>query len=216
MSGRRILVLNPNSNERVTRGLEKGLAGWRARSGATLEYATLAEGPFGIESGEDIARVAPLVVETIARRADCDAFVIACYSDPGLAQCRASVDSPVFGMQESAVAAAIAHGGRFGVLALSERSIERHLAYLDGLGLRSRLAGERALGLSVDGAATDPAAFAAIVAQGAALVREEGARTLILGCAGLAAHREPAARKLGVPVIEPVRAAVAFADEALS
>lgn len=216
MAGRRILVLNPNSNERVTRGLEAGLAGCRAQLGAELEFATLAEGPFGIESDEDIRRVEPLVEAAIAARDDCDACVIACYSDPGLERCRAATDRPVYGMQESALAAAIACGGQFGVLALSDRSIERHLAYLDRLGLRSRLAGERALDVSVDEAAGDPAVLQRVVARGRELVTEDGARTVVLGCAGLAGLQAQAADALGVPVIEPVQAAVGFAAAALS
>ncbi len=211
-----ILVLNPNSNESVTRGLAEALTARRYAGDVRIECATLSDGPFGIESDADIRAVEPMVREALAARDDCDAFVIACYSDPGLEACRAALAKPVFGMQESAVAAALARGGRFGVLALSQRSIERHLGYLRELGLDGRLAGELPLDLDVDAAANDPAALSRIVSQGRVLVRDHGARTLILGCAGLARHRAAASDALGVPVIEPVQAAVDFAAAALS
>ena len=125
---RRVLVINPNSNETVTEGLRHSLAVYSGQ--AQIDCCTLREGPFGIESDEDVALVSPLVCEQIAASPGYDAYVIACYSDPGLAACRERFDRPVFGMQQSAVEAAVAVGGRFGVLALSEESIARHLPYI--------------------------------------------------------------------------------------
>lgn len=216
MGVRRILVINPNSNASVTAGLENALASWRQHAGIDVECVTLSEGPFGIESDDDIRRVTPLVARCAASREDCDAFVIACYSDPGLAECRAQETRPVFGMQQSAVATAIARGGRFGVLAMSPRSIERHLGYLDRLGLRQHLAGELPLDITVDAAANDPATFGRARDVGRRLIAENGASVLILGCAGMAAHRGGLERELGVPVIDPVQAAVALAAGALT
>ena len=139
----RILVLNPNSNESVTRGLAEALSARRYAGDVRIECATLSDGPFGIESDADIREVEPKVLAALAARDDCDAFVIACYSDPGLEACRAALARPVFGMQQSAVAAALARGGRYGVLALSQRSIERHRVYQRELGLDSRLAADK-------------------------------------------------------------------------
>lgn len=211
----KILVINPNSNVTVTRGLSDALQGWRAHTGLEIECSTLPEGPFGIESAADIAAVEPLLLEEVLRRGDCAAFVIACYSDPGLSACRKAVAKPVFGMQQSAVATALAYGGRFGVLALSQASIERHLAYLETLGVHRLLAGERALGLSVDQAANDPRALQRIIEEGRRLLDDCHATALILGCAGLARHRRAAEQALQVPVIDPVQAAVALAAGAL-
>jgi Asp/Glu/hydantoin racemase len=213
---RKILVINPNSNATVTRGLGDALQGWRAHADLQIECSTLAEGPFGIESAEDIAAVEPLLLQEVQRREDCSAFVIACYSDPGLASCREAVARPVFGMQQSAVATALAYGGRFGVLALSQASIERHLRYLEALGVQGLLAAERALDLSVDQAAKDPRALQRIIEEGRRLIDDCHAATLILGCAGLARHRRAAEQVLQVPVIDPVQAAVALAAGALS
>ena len=62
--------------------------------------------------------------------------------------------------------------------------------------------------ISVDQAANDPATLDKIVAAGRLLIDEDGAQCLILGCAGLAAWREAAEAALGVPVVDPVIAAV--------
>ena len=132
---KKILVINPNSNASVSSGLADALQGWRGHADLEVECATLQDGPFGIESAADIAAVEPLLLNEIRQRDDCAAYIIACYSDPGLPACRAAVAKPVFGMQQSAVATAIALGGRFGVLALSQASIDRHLVYLERLGV---------------------------------------------------------------------------------
>ena len=202
----RILVINPNSNESVTAALRKSLGDYA--NIAEIECCTLADGPFGIETDEDRARVVPLILDKIEQATEYDAYVIACYCDPGLAECRARIAKPVFGMQESAIGQAAGSGGRFGVLALSDESIRGHLVYLEKLGFTAQLAGELPLDVSVDESANDPATFDKIVTQGRRLVEESGADVIVLGCAGMAAHKKPAAEALRVPVIEPVEAAV--------
>ena len=209
----RILAINPNSNESVTEGLRESLQEFN--SSADIECCTLEEGPFGIETGEDIANVIPLVLQKISESPEFDVYVIACYSDPGLAECKVMFSKPVFGIQRSAIEKAISIGDKFGVLALSEQSIERHLAYMRGLGLDGQLAGELSLDISVDEAANDAASFGKIISQGRRLIDESGADVLILGCAGMASYREPSEKELQVPVIEPVQAAVSIAIEAL-
>ena len=176
---------------------------------------TLADGPFGIETDEDITAVAPLVVDEIRGNDAADAFVIACYSDPGLEESRTVALHPVFGIQESAVSLSSTYERRFGVLALGRESIQRHIAYVRQLGCQEFHAGERPLDISVDEAANDPEVLQKIIDIGRQLIDEDGAETLILGCAGLARHRKKAQMELGVPLIDPVEAAVTMAAESL-
>ena len=211
----KILVINPNSNESVTRGIGQTLQSRRADYDLDITCSTLAEGPFGIESDEDIDAVVPLVVSEICSNDDYDAFVIACYSDPGLNECRAVSKKPVFGIHESAVSLSATYGQRFGVVALGRGSIQRHIAYVRQLGYQSFHAGERPLDISVDEAANDPGVLQKIIDTGHKLVEEDGAETLILGCAGLAHHRKSAQQAIGVPVIDPVEAALKMAAETL-
>lgn len=206
---RRILVINPNSNESVTEGLRLSLSGFAET--VNLDCCTLPDGPFGIESDDDIAAVGPLVVEKIARSPEYDAYVIACYSDPGLAECRRRFGKPVFGMQQSAIETAAAIEGKFGVMALSDDSIARHLTYINKLGFTGRLAGELPLDITVDEAANDPDTITKVVACGRRLIEDFGASSLVLGCAGMAHVKDVAARQLPVPVIEPTQAAVELA-----
>lgn len=207
-----IVVINPNSNQAVTDGLAEALAG--LRGAARIECVTLAEGPFGIESQRHVDQVAVPLAALIETRPDAAAFVIACYSDPGIDLCRATARVPVFGIQESGVLTALARGDRFGVFAIAEASIPRHLRYMRRMGVDHRLAGERALNMSVDESARGAGTLARLTEVGRDLIGD-GADVLILGCAGMARHRAPLQAALDRPVIDPTQAAVAMAMGAL-
>ena len=206
----RILVINPNSNDDVTRGFSEVLDPLRFPGGPDIECVTLSDGPFGIETQEHVESVTLPLRRTVVERADVDAFVIACYSDPGITVCREATDKPVFGIQESGVLAALSRGERFGVIALGPQSIKRHLRYIRQLGLESRLAAERPLHLSVE-AAEEADAYPRVLEVARGLVDEDGADVLLLGCAGMTRHRLPLEQALAVPVVDPVQMAVAQA-----
>ena len=207
----RILVINPNSNEAVTDGLSVALEPLRKAGGPAIHCETLSGTPFGIESQADIDAVVEPLRRRVAEGQPAEAYVIACYSDPGLAACRQATDKPVYGIQESGILTALARGGRYGVIALSAASIERHRRYQQERGLEARLAGEQAVDLSVAESAGGEATFEKLAEAGGALVEAAGAEVLILGCAGMAPHRAGLERRLGVPVIDPTQAAVAMA-----
>ena len=204
-----ILVINPNSNTAVTAGLDGALEPWRRPGGPAIECLTLAEGPFGIESQADAQRCIPPLMALVEGRPDAGAIVIACYSDPGLDVCRTLTAAPVFGIHEAGVLTAMARADRFGVIAVAEGSIPRHRLLLRRMGVLERLAGERAVNLSVDQSARAEAE-GPLAEVGAALVAD-GAQAIVLGCAGMSRHQAALARRLGVPVIDPVRAAVSMA-----
>jgi allantoin racemase len=206
-----ILVINPNSNEAVTAGFDAALAKLRFADGPAIRCATLKEGPFGIESQEDVEQVVLPLRRMVEADNAADAFVIACYSDPGLHVCREGTRRPVFGIAECAVLSALARSERFGVIAIAAKSIRRHMRYLRQMGLTERLAGERPLDLSVAETATGGDTLARMIAVGHDLVARDGADVIVMGCAGMARHRAPLEQALGVPVIDPIQAAVAMA-----
>jgi len=210
-----ILVINPNSNVAVTEGFAAALSTLAIEGGPGIECMTLSEGPFGIESQADIEAVVLPLRRLVAERDDADAFVIACYSDPGLEVCRETTIKPVFGIQECGVLTALSQGDRFGVIALGDASIKRHLRYLRRMGVSGRLANERAADLSVDDSASGSGTFERLLQVGTELRDLDGADTLILGCAGMAAHRAQLADHLGIPVIDPVQAATSMAFTAV-
>jgi Asp/Glu/hydantoin racemase len=204
-----ILVINPNSSRAVTQSMQACLAIVKANTHHTIECIELAKSPKGIETDEHVALAAPNVVEAISA-SGADAFVVSCFSDPGIAAARAATNRPVTGIAESAYLAALGLGSRFGVISLGQSSIDRHLRYLKALELDRRLAGDRSIDMTVAQLmATD--VVETVVRTGRKLRDEDGADVVILGCAGLGGYRAAMEEALGLPIVDPVQAGVDLA-----
>lgn len=208
----RILVINPNSTQAVTDGIARALQPLQLAGGPAFECVTLREGPPGIQSQRDVDGVVGPLTRLVAERSgDCDAFVIACYSDPGLHSAREVTPKPVLGISECGVLTALTLGHRFGVIAILATSIPRHLRYLGAMGVTSRLAGELPVGLQVTELADASRTRQKMIDTGRRLVDEHGAHVIVMGCAGMAQYRAPLEDALGVPVVEPTQAAAGMA-----
>ncbi len=207
---RPVVVINPNSNQTVTDSLEKSLSYFNQFDGCFIECVTLEEGPFGIESQLDSDSVVIPLANIVKSRKDAAAFVIACYSDPGIDACRSITSQPVFGIQESGVLTALSRADLFGVIAISDASVERHRRYLARMQVLNRLAGEIALNISVDESANGTGTYQRLVEVGYQLIKM-GAGVIILGCAGMSRHRLNLEAELKIPVIDPTQAAVSMA-----
>ena len=206
----RILVINPNSSAAVTQVMDESLNALRFAGGPEVVSEYLREAPLGIESQKDIDSVVLPLSRKIAAGA-ADAYVVACFSDPGLALARETTSSPVLGVAESAYFTAIGLGRRFGVVSIGERSIPRHLRYIRSLGLQDWLAGDISIHSDVTGLADFEHSIERIVAVGLQLRDEKSADVLILGCVGMSPYRAEVERQTGLPVIDPTQAAVARA-----
>jgi Asp/Glu/hydantoin racemase len=173
---------------------------------------TLKEGPPGIQTQQHVdGVVAPLVSTVRSRERDFAAFVIACYSDPGLHSVREATRKPVLGISECGILTALTLGQKFGVIAILRQSIPRHLRYIGALGVADRLAGELPVGLGVTELADEAKTFGRMVEVGKALRDAHGADVVVMGCAGMARYRKPLQDAIGLPVVEPTQAAVAMA-----
>lgn len=208
----RILVINPNSTQAVTDGIDRALDPLRLAGGPVFECVTLAEGPPGIQTQRDVDGViAPLSKLIASRDHDCDGFVIACYSDPGLHSAREVTRKPVLGISECGVLTALTLGHRFGVIAILAGSIPRHLRYLGAMGVMDRLAAELPVGLQVTELADAGRTRERLIATGRKLVNDHGAHVVVMGCAGMAQYRKALEDAIGVPVVEPTQAAAGMA-----
>lgn len=207
-----IIVINPNSTVAVTAAMDEGLAPLRMIGGPAIDCLTLAEGPPGIESQSDADGViAPLCRTIRARDDDAAAFVVACFSDPGLHAAREATKKPVLGIAECGILTALTLGQCFGVIAILARSVPRHLRYIGAMGLTGRLAGDLPIGLGVTELAKEDVTLRRMIEIGALLRDDKGADVLVMGCAGMARYRFRLQSALGIPVVEPTQAAVAMA-----
>jgi Asp/Glu/hydantoin racemase len=208
----RILVINPNSTEAVTSGIDEAVEPLRLAGGPAIDCVTLKEGPPGIETQQHVDGViAPLLDLVRKNEKQYAAFVIACYSDPGLHSVREATKKPVLGISECGILTALTLGQKFGVIAILRQSIPRHLRYVGALGVTERLAAERPIGLGVTELNNTEKTFARMVEVGATLRDTDRADVVVMGCAGMSRYRKPLQDAIGIPVVEPTQAAVAMA-----
>lgn len=207
-----IFIINPNSSQTVTDGIDAAVKPLRSQDGPAIACLSLPEGPPGIQSQRDVDGVVmPLLRKAAELEPEASAFVIACFSDPGLHALREQSARPVFGIAECGVLTAMTLGQRFGVLAILPTSIPRHLRYFGAMGVMQRLAGDLPIGLGVTELSDEDHTLSRMIAVGRTLKDDHGADVLLMGCAGMARFRAPLEEAVGVPVVEPTQAAAAMA-----
>jgi len=207
-----IVVINPNSTEAVTAAIDTALAPLRVADGPQIVCQTLSEGPPGIESQRDAdAVIGPLCRKIAAQDNAAAAFVIACFSDPGLYSARETTTKPVLGIAECGILTALTLGHRFGVISILGRSVPRHLRYIAAMGVTDRLAGDLPIGLGVAELGDAPKTLSRMVEIGCRLRDAHGADAIVMGCAGMARYRADLEASVQLPVVEPTQAAVVMA-----
>ena len=211
MNGK-VVMINPNSTEYITRQLAKA-ASESVDSNLQVEVLTNREGPAAIESDQDVIDSVSSMLETL-RSHPADAYVVGCFSDPGLALARQEFSSPVFGIAESSIWAALQISHSVGIIAGLDKAIPRHQIYWEKLGATENIVGEIACGRGVLDLESEEA-YQDVLAAGTRL-REAQAEVLVLGCAGMTKMADRLAGDLGIPVVEPCRAALQRAASALS
>ena len=216
--GQRILVVNPNCLQGVTQSMSAALDEFRLSGAPEIRCETLENGPPGIETQAHVDEAAAklaLYFSDSSPKKQADAYVIACFSDPGVLALRELLKAPVYGIGEASYLAAAALGGNFGVIAIVSKGIARHERAQRTLGLHHKLAGEIAIDLPVADLQKEEFVWTRMSAVGARLRDEHGAQSIIMGCAGMARYRTRLEAHLGVPVIDPTQVAVGMAMSGL-
>jgi Asp/Glu/hydantoin racemase len=214
-----LLLVNPNTSASVTALLLQAArqrAGRLARPPA-VRAVTAPFGPRYItgELGAAVAAHAALeaYAAAVAPHGPPSAVLLACFGDPGLFALRALSPVPVLGLAEASMRAAAAQGP-FVVLTGGAAWVPMLHRLAQALALPAPMLGVHALPRSGGEMAAQPAQAVGWLAEAgeAALRRWPGARTLLLGGAGLAGLAAPLAGRLPVPVLDNVELAL---DEAL-
>lgn len=210
----KIKVINPNTTLAMTKGIEEA-----AKSAARPDTEILAVspkmGPASIESYYDEYLSIPGVIEEVIKGEEegADAFVIACYGDPGLHAAREVTDKPVVGIAEASVYMASILAARFSVVTVLPRIKTMLEELVDSYGMHKRCLNIRTTPMCVLDFERDPDAGLEMLRQeGRRAVEEDDAEAILLGCAGMAEFADNLEKELGVPVIDGVVAAVKFAE----
>lgn len=186
-----------------------------------VEVHGIAHGPGSIESAYDAALVVPELLRAApaAERDGFDAMIVGCFSDPGLDALRETVDMPVIGPGASSLHLAAQLGTRFSIISPLEAGGGRVQARLRSLGLADKFASRRGISMSVlDLARQRNSTLERIAETGRRMADEDGADVLVLGCMSMAFLEitEELQQRVGVPVVNPVVAALKTAEMVVS
>lgn len=206
----RIHIFNSNRLTAVTHRLELS-ARHVARPGTKIRAVSGPGGPESVESHTEELLGGMAVARAVVQGAadGVDAFVIACFGDPGVQAARELTARPVVGMTEAAYVTAAMVAARFPVLALPSRTQVHAIRVLHEIGLTHRADVEAAVvDLEHEAATLLPISFDC----GRRARARDNSEAIVLGCAGLSELVEPLQAELGVPVIDGVLAAVTMAE----
>ncbi|MDM7890836.1 aspartate/glutamate racemase family protein [Curtobacterium caseinilyticum] len=209
----RIRIVNPNTTASMTATIGRAAAAV-AGPGTVVEAVTPTTGPASIESHYEEALAVPGLLEQIAlgEQEGVDAYVVACFGDPGLDAARELAAGPVIGIAEAGFHAAAMLGRRFGVVTTLARTTGRAHELAERYGFASLVTEIRACEVPVL-QLDDPASGArALVVEECRAVLAGGADAVVLGCAGMADFCAEVSREIGAPVVDGVAAATVLAE----
>ncbi|MBT9314377.1 aspartate/glutamate racemase family protein [Leptothoe spongobia] len=174
-------------------------------------------GPESIESFYDEYLAIPGILEQIILDTDSDAFVLACWGDPGIEAAREITAKPVVGIAEASLYVANMLAAKWSVVTTLHRVRDMVEKTVEKTGLTARCASVRTTRLSVLDTEQDRTATLDVLTEAGNLaIREDGAEAICLGCAGMSGLEQQLEQRLGVPVIDAVAAAVKMAESLVS
>ena len=227
----RIHLINPNTSRAMTDKIAV-----TAREVAGPDVAVVATcpapgtGPAAVESHTDEAWAALVMAQQVASAeaggapdvagavgapdvGPADGYVVACFGDPGLDAARELTDGPVIGIAEAAMHVATLSGRTFAVVTTLSRTLGRAHDLVRRYGFDDACAAMYAADvpvLDLEDAGSDAREAIAELCERA--VRDDGADTVVLGCAGMTDLCADLTKRTGVPVIDGVAAAVGLAS----
>lgn len=210
----RIKVINPNTTESMTETIG---AAARNVASAGVEIVTVSSmhGPVSIECHYDEAMACIGLLEEVHKgeHEGVDAYVIACFGDPGLDAARELARGPVLGIAEAAMRAASFLSTGFSIVTTLARTVVIAEHLVDKYGVRGHCRRVRACDIAVlelDDPQSD--AYQTILAECRRALAQDHSGAIVLGCAGMADLCARLSDELGVPVIDGVAAAVVLAE----
>ena len=211
----RVLLINPNTSEHITRRMaasaQRALA-----AGEQLEALTAVSGPVVVGSEAQL-READANALAMARThaGEADVIVLAISVDRAAPLLRAALPAiTVVGMTEAALACAGLVAARIGLLTIGTAMVPLYRDRVAELGMTQRVGGfaapELATAFAPDVETVDPRVLPALTEAGASL-RNAGCGAIVLAGAVLCGYEAALARALGIPVFDGVACAVGMA-----
>jgi allantoin racemase len=213
--GRRVMWINPAGsgefNEEAAR-----ILGSSQSPGTTVSVTSLSRGPryLGFRYYKALVLVDTLHEIRRAERDQYDAAIIGCFGDPGVPEAREISDRLiVVGPGEASMRIASSLSDAFSIVVGSDSWIRGFGEEVDRYGLRGHLASFIPLGVDTLRFREQPVAMAEKLFEvGRKALDRDHCGVIVLGCTFLSSYQPELQTRLGVPVIDPVRAGLAYAE----
>ena len=208
MSLLKILVVDPIVKSESTEDVDKSYSTLKVE-GVYLDFESLRQGPYFIETEDNEKSAVPDLLRVIKEGEEkgYDGIVINCFGNPGLEEARKLVKTPVIGAGEASFLKIKELEKRFSVLTTVEEAVRRVKRNARKYDVERFLVSVRPLGIHVLELNQKKRLRKALVIEGKKAVQEDHAEVVVLGCTGMAGNAEWLSKKLGVPVIDPAKAA---------
>lgn len=201
----RFLVINPNTNERVTAQV-RAVAEAVAAPGNALRVVNPPAGPLAIESAGDKAEAVRQVLSLVSacQPEGFSGYLLACFDDLAVAEVRHLTQAPVISLAEAGIRQAMAEGGAFRVITTFPAAVAdiQALAKRYGAGDACSVVATH-LGVT-ETAARTPRAEARLdelIRQ----ARQDGCATLVLGSGAFAGRAAELGARYGIRVLDGFR-----------
>lgn len=208
----RLHIINGNTYSAMTANID-AQARAVARPDTLIRTTQPAAGPLTIESYYDEYLAIPhILADLIQHESASDAFILACWGDPGIEAAREITRKPVIGIAEASLYVANNLGAKFGVVSTLKRTQHMVEKTIEKIGLSSRCALALCTDLPVAATEEDRDHTVDVLEAGSRQAIAAGAEVIVLGCAGMSGLDQQLSDRLGVPVIDAVAAAVVWAE----
>ena len=205
----KLLVINPN----ISASVSDLILVEALRSAAPDTELLMRTAGFGVEYIETRAEsliAGGAVLEIMAREQHLvDGIVVAAFGDPGMPALKEVAGIPVVGITEAALHTAALLGGRFSIIAISNRITAWYRECVEHNGMLGRLASIRSLNDSLPDIGTVQQDFATeLLRLAREVVEQDGADVVILAGAPLAGLARSIGDQIPVPVVDGISAGI--------
>lgn len=209
---RKLLVINPNSSEAMTRDIQ-----------ATVEYAVDKEwaidvvrmpgSPHVLESFTDYTLAGAQVVAYLRELQNqgpfpYDGVLLACMGDPCLYAAKEVCPVPLVGIAEAGLSMALLAGYKFSILASSQKAKPMMESMVMMYGLTDRMASVETFAQPIDAFMEDSQVLRDGIRRTAEQAAAKGADVLLLGCAGMTMLSKELSGLSDILIIDPIKAGV--------
>ncbi len=214
----KILIINPNTSEAMTNNINK-VAKETCYDETEIFTVNPSKGPESIESYYDEYIAVPGILKEIKKgeKNNYDAYIIACFGDPGLYAAREITKKPVIGIAEAAILTSKMIAPNFSVISVLDRTHHITLDLLKKYSVESWCKSIRTTGLSVLEFENNPKkGLEALKQASLKAIEEDKAECILLGCAGFVSFIKKLQKELNIPVLDGVRPAIKLAESLIN